>query len=164
MAWNEASASCISSDGVARSLSFFPIAPRKSPITAMSGLKTLDEAGPYEGSGPEGPPAPAAPGGTSIGGGAAGGSGDGDGSGEGGFWASGTGDGAGLLDWAHDGVERERATASTAIWTSRDRMKTPFSEDGPVPGRARPRTGGRIWGLMRAAIGRRAPGGARASG
>ena len=42
MAWNDVSASCSSSDGVARSLSFFPIAPRKSPMTAMSGLKTLE--------------------------------------------------------------------------------------------------------------------------
>src|SRR6266849_4126464 len=144
MAWNEASASCSSREGVARPLSFFPIAPRKSPITAMSGLKTFDEAGPYTGSGPEGPPAPAAPGGTSVGGGAAGGSGDGDGSGGGGFWASGTGDGAGSLDWAHNAGERQRETASTAIWTSRDRMKTPFSEDGSVSGRPRPRTGGRV--------------------
>src|SRR5437762_3748366 len=92
MAWNEASASCISSDGVARSLSFFPTAPRKSPITAMSGLKTLDEAGPYTGRGPDGPPAPAAPGGTSVGG--AGASGDGSGDGEG--VGSGDGDGDGV--------------------------------------------------------------------
>src|SRR6185503_8092994 len=44
MAWNEASVSCISNDGVANGETFLPAAPRKSAITAMSGLKTFDEA------------------------------------------------------------------------------------------------------------------------
>src|SRR5262245_59775982 len=40
----------------------------KLPMTAMSGLKTLDDAvaAPYTGSAPCGPPAPAAPDGTST--------------------------------------------------------------------------------------------------
>jgi len=46
MAWNEVSASCISSDGVANFESFLPTAPRKSPMTAISGLKTLEDAAP----------------------------------------------------------------------------------------------------------------------
>src|SRR6185503_21130862 len=96
MAWKVASASCSSSEGVARSLSLLPMAPRKSPITAMSGLKTLEEAGPYTGSGPDGPPAPPAPGGTSTGGGGgASGDGEGDGPGVGDADGDGSGDGEG---------------------------------------------------------------------
>ena len=42
---------------------FFPAAPTKLPMTAMSGLKILDRAEvlPYTGRAPAGPPAPAAP-------------------------------------------------------------------------------------------------------
>src|SRR5262245_13602377 len=90
MAWKVASASCISSEGVARSLSLLPTAPRKSPITAMSGLKTLEDAG-------------AAPAGGADGGGASGsvegggdGSGDGSGEGDGAGGGSGDGDGSGV--------------------------------------------------------------------
>ena len=43
MAWNDASASRIESDGSGRTL-FLPAAPTKLPMTAMSGLKTFDAA------------------------------------------------------------------------------------------------------------------------
>ena len=46
IACSDSSLSCISSDGVANCESFLPMAPRKSPMTAMSGLKTFDEAAP----------------------------------------------------------------------------------------------------------------------
>src|SRR5689334_19081811 len=64
-AWNDASDSCISSAGCG-SVWFTPAAPRKSPITAMSGLKTFEPvtAPPYTGSAPVGPAPPSAPGGT----------------------------------------------------------------------------------------------------
>src|SRR4051812_35602165 len=68
MACSESSLSCISSEGVANWDSFLPIAPRKSPMTAMSGLKTLED------------PAGAGVGASGGGGGSA--VGDGEGSGE----------------------------------------------------------------------------------
>src|SRR6185369_3547224 len=64
-AWNDASDSC-SSSGDPGLTSLCPAEPRKSPITAMSGLKTFDPAptaAPYTGSASDGPPAPSAPGG-----------------------------------------------------------------------------------------------------
>src|SRR3989304_1782630 len=43
MAWNDASLSCISRAGLGFT-GLLPAAPRKSPMTAMSGLNTLDRA------------------------------------------------------------------------------------------------------------------------
>jgi hypothetical protein len=79
MAWSDASASCSSSAGVANGESFLPAAPRKSPITAMSGLKTFED-----------------PGGGPAGSGSEAGSGTGTGSGD----ALGEGDGMGDGSWA----------------------------------------------------------------
>src|SRR5205814_6286796 len=64
-AWNDASDSCICSAGSGLMV-LRPTAPRKSPMTAISGLKTFEPAAapPYTGSAPVGPPAPSAPGGT----------------------------------------------------------------------------------------------------
>ena len=50
-AWKVASTSCSSSDGGANSESFSPMAPRKSPMTAMSGLKTFEVGGGAAGGG-----------------------------------------------------------------------------------------------------------------
>src|SRR5260221_10718843 len=112
MAWSESSASCSSRDGVANGESFLPIAPRKSPMTAMSGLKTLEDAAPppYTGKGPLGPPAPSAPGGTSVvAGGGATGSGDGLGDGEG----EGTGSCAAAVRTNDTAIRTDESTTRT---------------------------------------------------